>query len=462
MTIWAPDLSDSVGPRYLAISSAISDDIDKGLLSAGARLPTQRDLAHRLGVTVGTISRAYADAERRGLISGEVGRGTFVRSPADGPDEDFQPLDEESALIELSMNYPMSAPREAALRETMAALAQRNDIAALFGYHPPGGSMAHRAIGAEWIAGRGVSAQADDVVVTSGAQNGMAVVFAAITEPGDLVLTDALAYPGMKALAAALHVRLGGLEMDDEGLRPDAFAAACRAERPKALYTVPTIQNPTASVMSIGRRRAIAEIARRYDVALVEDDIYGFMLESAPPPLATFAPELAYYIASVSKYMAPALRIAFVRAPDGMIGQVISAIRATIWVAPPVMAEIAVSWIRDGTAEKIAAAIRQEARARQNLARRVLSGRDYTAQPSGLHLWLRLPEPWRARDFVAQARRRGVAVSPAEAFAVGRAPAPHAVRVCLGAPRARARVEAGLEILADIMAGQPEPADSVV
>jgi len=461
MTIWAPDIRQRKGPRYLAIAEALADDAGAGRLRPGTRLPTHRDLADRLGLTVGTVTRAYAEAARRHLVSGEVGRGTFVRGPAARFAAPKSADRAEPGLVDLSANHPPTGPGDGeavALARTLASLSRRKGLALLLDYPPPGGAREHRAAGAEWVRRSGLEAGADRVLVSSGNQHGMTAVFAALLGPGDLVLTEALAYPGMKNLAGLLSLRLQGVALDEEGMRPDALAAACRARPPKAIYCVPTLQNPTASVMSEERRREIAAIAREHGVLIVEDDVHGRLLERAPRPLSAFAPERAVYLTGTSKVLAPGLRVGFIAAPEDMVGRIAAAIRGTTWMAAPLMAEIAATWIADGTAEAILKRKRKEAVARQRLAAKVIGRLLAGSHRSAYHLWLSLPRPWRSEAFAEVARRRGVAVTPASAFATGRAGVPDAVRVCLGAARDHGELERGLRALAELLATSPEPA----
>jgi len=462
MTIWAPDLRSRPGPRYLAIADALAADVAAGRLRPGGQLPTHRDLAERLGVTVGTVSRAYAEAAHRGLVSGEVGRGSFVRNET--PEFGVPAAATSQGLVDLSVNHPPTTPGEARgerLARTLAGLGRRADLARLLAYPPEAGAPEHRAAGAAWIARSGLKAAPEDVLVSSGSQHGMTAVFAALLRPGDLVLTEALTYPGMKALAALLHLRLLGVAMDEQGLRPDAFAAACRGGA-KALYCVPTLHNPTTAVMPEARRKEIAAIARAHGVVIVEDDVHGRLHEDPPAPITAFAPELSVYLTGTAKSVAPGLRIGFMRAPRAMVPRIAAGIRATTWMAAPLMAEIVAQWIRDGTAERIVKGKRQEAAARQRLAAAVLGRFAPRAQPAAYHLWLPLPDPWRSETFADEARRRGVAVTPAQTFMVGRGATPHAVRVCLGAPADRPLLEKGLRILAGILEGTPHADVAVV
>jgi DNA-binding transcriptional MocR family regulator len=462
MTIWSPELAERPGPRYLAIAEALADDVGSGRLRAGARLPTHRDLADSLGVTIGTVSRGYAEAAQRGLISGEVGRGTFVRA---GGSEHVPGAEILEGAVDLSVNHPPVGEedrRGEPLAKALAQLSRRRDLAGLLAYPPDGGSREHRAAGAVWIARAGLDASPEQVLVSSGSQHGMTAVFTALLRPGDLVLTEALTYPGMKSLASLLHLRLAGLPLDEHGLRPDAFQAACRGGAPKALYCVPTLQNPTTAVMPESRRREIASIARAHGVTIVEDDVHARLHPDPPPPLASFAPELSCYLSGTAKNLAPGLRIGFMHVPGPLVPRIAAGIRATTWMAAPLMAEIATRWIHDGTAERIVERKRREAAARQRLARGVLGRFAYQAQETAYHLWLTLPEPWRSETFAEESRRRGVLVTPAQAFLVGRIATPHAVRVCLGGPALRSDVEKGLRVLAGILEAAPAAALAVV
>jgi DNA-binding transcriptional MocR family regulator len=463
--MWNPNLASFSGPRYLAIVSAIADAVERGHLKAGDKMPTHRDLADAVGVTTGTITRAYSEAAKRGLLVGETGRGTFVKANIF---EDAFPavsFSEDEELIDLSLNIPPLAVGDLlgqVLTDTLARLAERPGLSALLGYQPAPGLKRHRAAGADWIARSGLSIDPEQVLVCTGALHAMTVVLSTITNPGDSVFTESLTYPGMKNLAHLLHLRLKGLPTDNQGIIPEAFDKACRRESTKILYTIPTIQNPLGTVMPEERRRAIAEIAVKHGVAIVEDDVHSFMLPSQPRPLSSFAPENSYYILSTSKSIAGGMRIGYLVAPERMIEPLATSLRATVWMAAPLMAEIASEWIRDGTAERLVEQKRSEAAARQSIARAALDGFQFDAHPLSFHLWLHLPEPWRSNEFSAQLRRRGVVVTPAEAFVPGREEPPHAVRVCVGAPRSRAQLEKGLCIIRSVLQQTPDPCLSIL
>ncbi|WP_448203031.1 aminotransferase-like domain-containing protein [Azospirillum sp. sgz302134] len=460
MTGWTPDLSNRQGPRYRAIADALADDIAGGRLPPGTRLPTHRDLAYTLGVTVGTITRAYAEAEKRGLIGGEVGRGTFVQGqqPLPPPSDPlaWHPPPEPS-VINMTVITPEHPLATQTLGPTLAAIAAAGNVGALLEYAPHAGLPSHRAAGAQWLARQHrVAATADSVILAAGAQNAMAVALAAVARPGDVVLTERLTNYGVKTLAAVQGFHLEGVAIDEHGVVPDSFDSACRRLAPKALYLVPTMHNPTAAVMPTARRLEIAEIARRYGVVLVEDDVFGFLVNE-PKPIQALAPDITLYLTSLSKSVSAGLRVGYVVAPPPLVTKVEAVIRALQYSSPPLPSEVATRWINDGSADRMAEFQRNEAASRQRLARSILPADVVCGHPASQHLWMVLPEPWRRDDYIAEARRRGVKITGADVFAVGRASAPHAIRLGLCQPHTTEEMTRGLRALADALAN-PESA----
>ena len=446
MAGWTPSIGQG-GPKYLAIATALADDIRQGRLRPGERLPTQRELAQRLDVDLTTITRAFAEARRLGLIDATVGRGSFVRG---------QPGHAEPEVgVDLSMNAPPQ-PRDARLierlRDGWAEVLAAPSALARMNYQDSIGIEADRAAGAAWLARRLGPLPVDRVLVVNGAQCALAAILAVLCRPGEALCAGELTYPGLRAAAELRGVRLVPVRQDEEGLDPDALDEACRSVRPRALYVVPTLDNPTTATLSATRRAAIVAVARRHDLAVIEDDAYGALPADAPAPIATLAPERTWHVASLSKCATPALRIAYVATP-GLADtlRLGDAIRALSLMAPPLQAAIATRFAEDGTLGALAAAIRAENRTRQRLARGILHGLDIAAHEDGQHLWLRLPTPWRRGEFVARARESGLSIVPSDAFALTAVP-PEAVRLSLGIARDTELLGRALGVLAAILA----------
>jgi DNA-binding transcriptional MocR family regulator len=455
--LWAPVVGRSKGPIYLALVDAMATDIASGRLRPGQAMPTQRVLAKQLGVDLTTITRAYGEARRRGLIDATVGRGTIVRASAPAAVQPAKAplMGAARPLVDTTMNLPPQ-PRDARLveryAEGIAAALRQPDALALLTYRDSASSEADRSAGAAWLKPRLGAVPLNRVLLCAGAQAALTVIISTLTKPDDVVVSEALTYPGFRALAAQLGVTVKGLAMDGEGILPSAFEEACRHDKPKALYCIPTIQNPTTATMSLARRRQIAAIARRFDVPIIEDDAYGHLPGFAPPPLASLAPELTYHIATMSKCLMPGLRIAYLVAPDTAIAARLAAgIRATTLMVPPLSAALATRWIGDGTAQKILDAIRRESAARQTIAHKLLSPNTMAAHPDGLHLWLTLPAGWSVVEFMTYFQPRGLAAVPGHTFSVDGA-ATNAVRLSLGAAADRTDLTAMLEQAATALA----------
>jgi DNA-binding transcriptional MocR family regulator len=456
--VWAPRLAAASGPIYLAVVDALEADIDAGVLGPGQRLPTHRALAATLDVDLTTITRAYAEARRRGLIDAAVGRGTFVgarRSPGGG----------DRVEVDLSMNMPPQPPSAripARLAQATAAALRGIEPSSLLSYHPSGGGVAERTAGAAWLAPLLPDLRPGRVLVSAGAQAALMALLTTLARAGDVVLTEALTYPGVRSAAAQLGIRLEGLPMDGEGLLPEALDEACARLGPKALYCIPTIQNPTTSTMSPARREAVASVARRHRLPVVEDDAYGLLPSPHLPPLAALAPELTWYVSTLSKCLFPALRVAYVVAPDEVqAGRAQAALRATIQMAPPLSVAVATRWVQDGTAGEMLEAVRAESRERQAGARSILPADLLASHPEGHHAWLRLPPPWSAHAFAEHVRRMGLAVVPAPVFAIGAAPA-EALRLSLGAASDGDALLAALGRIASALKQEPYALAAIV
>jgi len=450
--MWLPKLESRRGPVYRAIADALDEDVQNGALRAGMRLPPHRDLADHLGVTVTTITRAYAEAARRGLTSGYVGRGTFIRG------NEAEERVSESAPFDLSVNILMPDKEVANLHPR---LFQRRVLpwTQILGYVPTKGHFRHRQAMAAWLARGGLVVDPDHLVLTAGGQHGLSTTFSALLKPGDTLLTEELTYSGAKSVAQQQHLKIRGVAMDAEGLRPDALEAACRSTRARAVYCMPRLQNPTSAVMSDRRRRQIAAIADKYRLTVIEDDVYGFVSPERSP-LAALIPHRTAFVTSLSKSLFPGMRLGCVVAPPEMLEAVAAAVWSSMIMASPIGADLLSGWIEDGTAARIAEWKRHEFAARQAMARRLFEGERLQTHPASPHVWLPLPPRWSSESFVAHVRARGVIVNASTQFATSDQPA-RAVRVCLGPPRTRPGMEQALNIIRQSLAGQPVTARAV-
>ena len=452
---WRPEIGDGDAPAYQRIVEALAADIERGALAPGARLPTQRELAHRLGLGIGTVTRAYAEAGQRGLIGGVVGRGSFVAETSAPPAGD--------GTIDLSRNLPPMGPAKAALRPAMAALARRGDLAERLDYAPHGGFAADRRAAAAWLARAANFPRVDParLVMTSGAQQGIFVALAAACRPGEALIVEQATFHGVKLAAAQAGLRLVPAELDAEGLTPEALARAAAASGARVAYVQP-YQNPTARVMSLARRHAIIAAAERAGVLLIEDDLYGPIVgELGLPPLTELAPEGVAYISGLSKSLGPGLRTGFLIPPERLMGPVQDVLRVVAFGPPSFSAPIGTHWIETGEAFDILGAVRRELAGRTALAQRLLGGlieRPTSAATS--HLWAPVGE-LDAERIAGAALRAGVRLTaPAAPFAPG-VPV-SGLRICLGAAPDSQTLGRGLEVVATLLQPGHSLAENVV
>lgn len=458
--MWKPRLIASARMKYLGIVEGLEADIRSGRVARGDRLPAQRAIAEALGVDLTTVTRAFNEARRRGLVAAQAGRGTFISETVDGDvGEAAHPL------IDLSMNIP-SQPSDIDFRKVFpqgiaGALGDPRGLLHLH-YQDSTGSEPDRQAGANWLGQRIEGLTADRIVVTGGAQSALFAVSELLLKRGDVIAAGAMTYPGLKAVAIQRGLSLEPLEMDDQGIIPDAFEKGCRERAPKALYVIPSIDNPTTATLPEGRRRALAAIARKHDVIIIEDDPYAPLRPERIAAIAEIAPDITWHIATLSKCASPALRVAYVAAPSATMAlRLAGVLRATILMAPPLMSALASRWIGEGALDALTLAIRNENAERQKLATSILGGSVFAADPHGHHLWLRIPEHWRAADFAEHADRAGVSIVPASAFATVARPL-EAVRISLGVAPDRGDLEDGLTLLAGLMSQPTLGAKAVV
>jgi DNA-binding transcriptional MocR family regulator len=417
--------------RYKQLVDRLAAEIRAGQPTPGTRLPTHRQLAERHGLALVTASRVYAELEAMGLVSGEVGRGTFVRETSLAPGRGLDQQAVAAGLVDLNFNYPSLPGQAELLRGALRQLAGGGEVEAMLRYAPHGGRMHERASIARHLAARGLKVEASRVLIVDGAQHGLAVTAMALLQPGDVVAVDALTYPGFKLLADAHRLELAPIPAAGQGPDLDALERLCANRKVRAIYTMPTLHNPLGWVMGASRRRRLAAIARREGLLVIEDAAYALRADDPPPPLAVLAPETTVYVSGFSKSVATGLRVGFVVVPDAWVPKIERAIRVTTWCTPGVTTAIACAWLEDGTVERLEAQKRQDAAARQAIAAEVLAGLRCVRHPASYFVWLPLPEETRADRVAAALVREGVSVSTAEPFAAT-PHVPHALRLALG------------------------------
>ncbi|PJG59122.1 PLP-dependent aminotransferase family protein [Aeromonas cavernicola] len=452
MTIWTPDLTAFSGPLYLKLVKAIEQAIHEGELPPQTRLPTHRALADRLGVTVGTITRAYSEAERRGLLAARVGRGTWVKGAQDDPVNGWviRKDEQEGTRIELWQNLPVPLDRAAIIRPMLAEIAN-GELNSLLGYDNEAGKSGQRQLFINWLADQGVNGSEECLMFSHGAQHGIMLALVATGCVGETLLCEGLSYPGMLGTARQLKNQVVGVALDDEGIVPDALDATCRTRRAKLLYLTPTLQNPTTATMSLERRHAIVAIARRHDLWIIEDDVNGLLPQDPMIPLVNLAPERVIYLGSLAKIACGGLRVGFVLTPPALRNAFAQAMRLSSWMVSPILIELACKLVSERHIMHLVEQQRRILTGRGELLRHLLPEARW--QIGSMHAWLPLPEPWRSQEFADAADALEVGVASGEHFAAGQFAAVQGVRLSLSQPASDQRVAEGLSRLAQLLRG---------
>ncbi|MEJ8573595.1 PLP-dependent aminotransferase family protein [Microbaculum marinum] len=457
MSIWPPKKDMLKRPAYRSLAQCIVAAIEAGEIRPGARLPTHRALAYQLGLSVQTVSRAYEDLSRLGVISGEVGRGSFVKAGRPDGRVPWHRLAGGEEVIDCSLMVPVTgAIHSERMSAALVDLSTDLPEPAILSFRPRATLEGHCELARGWLSTCGVDVDRNCILPTNGNTAAMTIALMTAALPGDLIVSEATGHHTLKSLANALGMRLSGLAIDAEGIIPEAFESACRSETVKVLFVLPSGLSPTAAMMSTERRQALADIARRHRVWIVENDAWGPIQPDRPPPFAAIAPERTFYFTGLTKCLLPGLRIAWLVSPEMMVSAARTRHLVTNWMATPLIAEIASRWLENGTAEELLSWQREQLERRNRIAAQMLGGLRYNATAYGLHVWLPLPEPWREDAFVTHARNDGVAVAAGSNFAISESYEP-AIRICLGAGTEQ-DLEQGLAVIARLVRSTPEPA----
>ncbi|WP_217242957.1 PLP-dependent aminotransferase family protein [Streptomyces sp. AC555_RSS877] len=417
---------------YRRLADRLADDIAAGRLKPGERLPPQRVFARRRRIAGSTAGRVYGELVRRGLVVGEVGRGTFVRAaPVAATGRALTEPAEAAAPVNLELNYPSAPGQSELLAPALAPLLRPDVLAEALRPAAATGTRAAREAAAGLLAAPGWRPAPGQLVFAGNARQAIAAVLASLVRPGGRVGVEALTYPVVKEIAARLGITLVPLATDGDGPRPESVAAAHRTAPLSALYVQPALHNPTSVTMSEQRKGRLAATATDLGIPVVEDRIWSFLADDLVTPLAAYAPALTHVVDGLSKRVAPGLTVGFLVVPPHRVESVAAAVRSGGWSAGRFALEAGVRWIGDGTVAQLVAAKRADAGRRQRVLEEELRGFAVRSDPRAYYAWWELPAPWRADTFTAAAAARGVAVTPGPAFAVDPSRTPDAVRLGL-------------------------------
>ncbi|MCM3213058.1 PLP-dependent aminotransferase family protein [Niallia taxi] len=446
---WKPAINRIDKPIYKVLARQLEEDIVEGILLPGTKLPPQRELADYLDLNVSTISKAFKVCEMKGLLSASVGSGTFVSYDAVSNAyllEDTKP----THLIEMGATIPDNDSFEPLIHQLKSML-QEGDYEKWFGYGRAGESIWQKDAAVKLIRRGGFETTVDHILFANGGQNAIAATLASLCKPGDRIGVDEHTYPGLKTVAAMLSVQIVPIKSENDQLSPTAFEDACKNENIKGIYIIPDYHNPMASIMTVENRKRIASVARKYNQFVMEDASYHLLNQSPLPAVASFAPEQVIYIASLSKSLAPGLRLAYVSVPlqyKELISKALYNLNITV---SPLLAELTARMIVSNQFEGLIQGHQLQNRRRNELLEQYLSNYTCVGDETGVFRWLLLPGKVTGAEFEAFAAKHGVQVYAAERFVVGNSCPKRAVRIAVCAPKTLEELEQGLIILKGLL-----------
>ncbi|QRM32176.1 PLP-dependent aminotransferase family protein [Microvirga sp. VF16] len=456
MTIWAISKEGLKPPYFLSIADHIAQAVSSGALKPGEQLPPQRQLAYKLGVSLPTVSRAYEELTRRGLVSGETGRGTFIRT-TNANSEPITPFMPERppGLIDLSILKPVSnALHLERMKSALGQLAVDLPASAVFGSRPSAMFARHRAIATSWLRFCGVDTNERNIHLTNGGTPALTIAFMTVCQPGMTIATEATGLHVLLPLASYLGLQVQGVPIDGDGIVPEALESLCQQKAIRALFMMPSALGPTAYISNERRRTELVDIARKYDLQIIEDDALGPLVEKRPPTFHSLAPERTIYITSFTKPVMSGLRVGYLVAPERLFPAVENRQIVTNWTATPLVAEIAARWVEDGTCTELVHWQRAALLKRHKLVAAALKGVDYCSNHGSLHIWLPLGSRFPEDEFVSHARKQGVALARGALFAISESHP--AVRVAIGAVTEE-ELTRGLSVVNNLLHSEPEP-----
>ena len=454
VTIWTPALDNYAGPRYKALAAAIADAVQNGELEIGGKLPPQRRLADALCVTIGTVTRAYAEAERLGIVEARVGSGTYV-SEQDSSTI-FKEEETDSSLIDLSLSKMPRVAREPFLAKSLHAI--QHDPVRLnrcLSYQLQAGNPYHRSVFSQWLSKNKLPSNPEQMVLTQGGLHALSIALHALCKPGDVVLAEGLSYPGFIEAAKQQSLKTVPVAFDNEGMLPDALVSTLKQTNARAMYLMPSMHNPAATCMPLERRQAIVNIALQHKLLIIEDEVPYIPVAKRIATMSSMAPDIVLSISSFSKILAGGFRIGCIVAPPHLFAKVEHALRANCWMATALSAEVVCHWIESGAADAVINLQHKSILERQALLNKYLADFHYTSQAHAVHAWLHLPETWKAWQFIETLRKLNILVIGCETFSVGRYLCQPGVRICIGEASIN-QLETALKMIRSTLNSPPE------
>lgn len=348
-------------------------------------------------------------------------------------------------MISLSSNYPVLADQQAGFKHIIDRhYATYNEWLTM---KPVAGDKEDRQIAAGWISRNGATIGEDRIFMATSGHQAIIVSLIAACLQGAAIAVDEFTYSNFLTIARVLNIRVVGCKTDSKGILPSALETASLQHNIRAIYIMPTINNPTGVVMPLERRLELIDIARKNGQIIIDDDAYGFLEDNPPANFAQLAPDLGWYIYSLSKPFAPDIKVAYIAAPEQYKEQISTALKLTSSNPSTFFTRLVSATIVNGELEELIHKKRVEGKSRQMKTREVLSGYEVQGHENGFHCWLKLPAGVVATRLYTSLLREGVEVMPGTTFAAPGIETGEYIRIAMGAEEDMNRVIQGLDII---------------
>lgn len=447
---WKPNISKTGEiPLYIEVAQALERDVRNGQLKPNDKLPPQRELADYLDVNLSTIARAFKLCTAKGLISGEVGRGTYVSSDvlSNLPMLDQYGLEH---CINLGASHPLYEQNKYVV-EILKHIIKKANISSLLEYSETSGRVGHKQSGQRWLSQFGVNVPVEQVLITSGLQNSLAIILTSLFHFGDKIVTNSVVYPGIKNIANSLGIQLIPMPYIGQRMNLDYLHQLCKNEKIKGIYVNPDHQNPTTIDMSEKERTDLSSIIKQYGLICIEDATYSFLSAAQNTPITSIVPQQSIYISTVSNSLSAGLRVAFLTMPLPFLEKLKKGNSDINVMSAPLEVEITSQLIRTGVAQKIIQEKIICLQQRNKLVDRYLSDYQVQGALNSQFRWLPLPLRWTGKQFEMMAKEKGVQVFCCERFIVGSSIVEPAVRLAISTPKNMDELELGLQILRKLL-----------
>ncbi|WP_017754002.1 aminotransferase-like domain-containing protein [Calidifontibacillus oryziterrae] len=446
---WVPTLKSSKKPKYILIAESIERDIQNGKLLHGDRLPPQRVIANFLGINHGTVTRAYKLCEEKGLLTGIVGKGTFVSSNAGLPVQLLTDHNDKN-IISLGMVLPLYETNTF-IEKQLKSISELMDYNIALKYCPPEGHIKHRYIAAKWLNQYKIESSPDNIIITSGTQNALSIILVSLFSKSDRIIVDELTYTGLKSLAKYLGIILIPVQSDESGINIELLEQTCKREKAKGIYLMPDCHNPTSVTVGEKKREEIGKIISRHNLLLIEDGACSFTIKNKLTPISAFVPDRGFYIFGTSKALNPTLRISYIVSPSKYTKKLQQGINNLNWMASPYNAEMVSllqTTMKYEEIVKVKLAILEE---RNTIFDQIFNNFKFTRSKTSLFRYLEIPDEYSSMELERIALEHGVQIFSTNRFLVGKNNNCNAIRISVSSTDNIKELEMGLKIVREII-----------